>query len=443
MRRLLPLLVLLGLTVAACADDDTAVFPATSTTDQAVGTTGAATETSDAQSTTSAPTTTTATTAAPASSTTTTGPTTTAAPVPVTTHPGLPTALSRSLIPMSQIDESWVAVAYSADAIAPPEDGPTVIYLVSPQGDRYEVAAFEPDAVEPYHVGNIANGGTHVAVLGTDPSTLEGVVMSVDIASGARSVIRSVEGGASISTTLPTGRDVVVLHTTFSPTESNLEVYRTNGSLFADITSIPDQGPGLTWLYGLDGTYLLVGTPSGLHVYSNDGTLVRSLDTPAGYCEPVRWWDDSTILAACVPQAVLNAGGYYNVLWRIPIDGSPGTQLTADPPPGWDFVEFGHADAWRTSAGTMLQWWGDCAARGIQSLQPDGTGAWIALDPSGAPWIHAQAGDDLIVHTIEGCGDPYGPVYLLGTDGSLVQTLVPQLAGYQGVVSVAGMIPVP
>ncbi len=91
----------------------------------------------------------------------------------------------------------------------------------------------------------------------------------------------------------------------------------------------------------------------------------------------------------------------------------------------------------------VLQWWGDCAARGLQTLQPDGSGAWIAVEPSGAHWIHARVGDALVVHSIGGCGDPYGPVSLISPDGSLVRTLVPQVAGYQGVISIAGMVPLP
>jgi hypothetical protein len=48
-----------------------------------------------------------------------------------------------------------------------------------------------------------------------------------------------------------------------------------------------------------------------------------------------------------------------------------------------------------------------------------------------------------VIHSIGGCGDFSGPVSLIRTDGSLVRTLVPQIAGYRGVISIAGMIPVP
>jgi hypothetical protein len=440
MRRALLLISSLALVLASCGDDDSALFTATTAPGDVTTTTGAAPTTLSETSTTLAATPTTATVAPTTTATPTT--TTTTTTVPVTIHPGLPTALSRSVIPMEQIDQGWVAAAYSADTINPYTDGPTVVYLVSPAGDRYELASFPAGGPQADYVGNISNDGTHVAVAIYVPGGPSRVV-SIDIATGAQRDILAVESGLSIGTTLPTGRDVVVLHTTFNPTLDNLEVYRVNGSLFADIISRPNQAPGLTWLYGLDGTYLLVGEPNGLNIYSNDGTFVRTLDIPPGYCEPVRWWDATTILAGCVPQDVVDASGFYHVLWLIPLDGSPGEPLTAAPPVDWDLVEFGHADAWRANGQILLQWWGDCAARGIQVRQPGGTGDWLTVEPTGGHWIHAQAGNDLVIHSIDGCGDFSGPVSLIRTDGSLVRTLVPQIAGYRGVISVAGMIPIP
>ena len=435
MRRALLLICVLTLVVVSCGDDDAALFTTTTAAGDIATTTTP--PTTEGPTTTLAGATITTTAGAP----TTIAPTTSTTTIPVTTHPGLPSALSRSVIPLNQIDQGWVAVVYSADTISPHTDGPSVLYLVSPGGDRYEVASFPVGGPQADYVGNISNDGAHVVVTTHDPG-FQSRVVSIDIATGAQRDVINTESGGSIGTTLPTGRDVVVLHTTFDPTFDNLEVYRTNGSLFATIVSQP-SGPGLTWLYGLDGTYLLVGEPTGLNVYSNDGTFVRALNTPPGNCEPVRWWDTTTILAGCVPQDVVDSFGFYHVLWLIPLDGSPGERLTAAPPVGWDIVEFGHADAWRANGQIILQWWGDCAARGIQVRQPGGTGDWLAVEPSGGHWIHAQAGSDLVIHSIDGCGDFYGPVSLIRTDGSLVRTLVPQIAGYQGVVSVAGMIPVP
>jgi len=422
MRRVHPVICALTLLVAACGDGGTTATTAVATT-----------------TTTSAPTTT---------ATTSTITTTTLPLAPVTEHPGLPSALSRSLIPFGEVAQGWVAVLYSATSDDPWGDGttgPVVLYLVSPSGDRYEVVSFPQEAPQPYALGGLANdGGRVVAVVGTmlgpDPATS---VVSIDVATGAITEIVQVPSGARLGTTLPSGRDTVVDYSTFEPTDEYLQVYRTDGSLFAEIDTKGNDWPTYSWLYGLDGTQLIVSDGTSLRVMGNDGTFIRLLDAPAEMCDPVRWWDDHTILASCVPDAWFADGGYYHVLWLVPFDGSAPTRLTAEPDPDLDVVEFGFADAWRVGERTLLQWWGDCGARGIQVLQPDGTGEWLDLAVDGGPWIYAQAGDDLVIHATFDCGDMFGPVHLIRSDGTLVRTLVPHVEGYRGAIAVVGMIPIP
>ena len=72
--------------------------------------------------------------------------------------------------------------------------------------------------------------------------------------------------------------------------------------------------------------------------------------------------------------------------------------------------------------------------------------SWLNFDSAiagGSPWIYAQNGNSLIVHTIFGCGDHYGPVSLISSNGTLIRTLVPNISGYFGVTSVAAMTPTP
>ena len=64
-------------------------------------------------------------------------------------------------------------------------------------------------------------------------------------------------------------------------------------------------------------------------------------------------------------------------------------------------------------------------------LHPDGTAQFLDLGVTDGPWIYAQAGDNLVVHPIAGC-DSFGALSLIAPDGSLVRTLVPQVAGYRG-----------
>ena len=318
-----------------------------------------------------------------------------------------------------------------------------MLYLVSPAGNRYEVAAWPAGGPEAISVWSLSNNGAQIVVSVFDLADVSTDIVAIDVATGARSrVLDLLEGTqAEAGTTLPTGRDVVVARTT--PTDEALDVFRTDGSLWAAIDAGTADPPRFSWLYGLDGMFLVVGNGAGLEVYGNDGTYLRALGTPFDHCEPARWWDAGTILARCVDDAVWAANGYYHELWLVPLDGSAPAPLTAPTPPGWDVVEFGHYDAWPVGGQVLLQWWGDCAARGIQVLQSDGTGVGVGPGPDGAEWIVARAGGDLVVHSIMGCGDFYGPLSLVAADGSLIRTLVPRIADYEGVIDAAGMIPVP
>jgi TolB protein len=356
----------------------------------------------------------------------------------------LPAALPRTQIPTASIGPGWTAALYSANRVQPSwEEGPTVLYLVSPTGDRYEVAAWQAGGPEPWAVWNLSNSGAQILVTVWYPSDFHEEIVAIDVASGAQSTVLVVPEivWATAGTTLPTGRDVVVMRS--GNTTESLDVFRTDGSLWAAIAEDASARPDYSWLYGLDGMFLVVGDGSGLSVYANDGTYLRDLDTPFSVCEPARWWDASTVLARCIQDTVWAANGYYHELWLVPLDGSVPTPLTAATPANWDFVEFGHYDAWQVGGQVMLQWWGDCAARGIQVLQPDGTGAGIGNGPDGAEWIVARAGNDLVVHSVLGCGDYYGPLSLIRTDGSVVRTLVPRIADFEGVIDARGMTPVP
>ena len=321
-----------------------------------------------------------------------------------------------------------------------------MVYLVSPEADLYEIRAFTDSDPLVGAVEAFSNDGRRVYLQMVQRGTFERSVVSLSLETGLYRTVLDLgtSAYASLGSTMPTGRDVVVNRQDLPSNTDFLETYRTNGDLFGVVTSKVSFGPGFTWLYGLDGTTLVVGDAGpGLDVFQNDGTYLRPLDVPPGRCAPVRWWDSTTVLAACVPEWVVDIGGNYQVLWLVPFDGTEPTRITAMPPSNVDVVEFGHADAWRAGGQILLQWHGDCAARGIQRLATDMSVSGVAVEPTGMPWIHAQDGDDLVIHSIEGCGDFYGPVSLIRPDGSLVWTLVPQIAGFFGVTSVAAMIPTP
>jgi hypothetical protein len=450
MRRLTVLFALVTLVVGACGDDSES---ATTTFTGAVTTT--ATVSTMAPSTSETTTTTTlATTTTVEETTTTEEETTTTTLAPVTVLPGVPSAESRSVIPWGEVDDGWVVARYDATPADFSREGPWIIYLVDPSGTLYEIRAFDTSDAIVGELQGFANNGSHIVLEMIRRSDNERRAASLSLTSGLwRTVLPLPDAHSNLGTTLPTGRDVVIVRSDLGVSTDWIETYRVDGTLFASIASRPSGGMPYTWLYALDGMSLYVGDPDGdeIHEYANDGTLLETLNTGQldlvypGNCDPVRWWDTETILAACVPSNIEANLGSYQVLWLVELDGSSPTRLT-EIPANPDVVEFGHADAWRSGGTTLLQWWGDCGARGIQELGPGYSTSWLTIDPemtSGNHWIHAQAGTDFVVHTTFSCGDQYGPVSLIRSDGSLVRTLVPYIPGYFGVTSVAAMIPTP
>jgi TolB protein len=333
-------------------------------------------------------------------------------------------------------------VAYWADETRDPwTEGPHVLYLVSPTGDRYELAAWRPGGESLSEIGGISNNGTHVVATTFDPVDFSTAVVSVAIPSGRVTEVVSFPAGyVQAGTTLPTGRDVVVSHE--DPNDlTRLAVYRTDGSLWAEIDRRQTIW-GYPWLYGLDGTFLVITDANGLAVYDNQGSFVRQLDTPGGDCEPVRWWTADTVLARCVPFSLHQTLLWYNVLYLVPLDGSPAMAMTptpADP----QYADFGHADVWVVGGRTLLQAFGDCAAQWVERYAEDTSVDYVDMDVAGSPWIVTTAGDDLVVFSVFGCGDYYGPLDLVDVDGNHLRTLVPHINGYMGVTSAKGVTPVP
>jgi hypothetical protein len=448
MRRIVVLLTLLALVVGSCGDDGEGATTTTTSTTAPVTTTETSTTTTAVTTTTTLGTTTTV------EETTTSEETTTTTLAPVTVLPGVPSAESRSNIPWSQVDEGWVVARYDATHTDASRDGPWIVYLVDPAGTLYEIRAFDTSDAIVGELQGFSNNGRQIVLEMVRRSDLERRAASLSLTSGLwRTVLALPDAHADLGTTLPTGRDVVISRQDFGSGTDSLETFRVDGTPFATIATRPSMGRSYTWLYALDGMSIFVGDPDGdeIHRYSNTGPFVETLNTGQlalvypGNCDPIRWWDTNTILAGCVPPAVEAGGGSYQVLWLVELDGSSPTRLT-EIPVAPDVVEFGHADAWRAGGSTLLQWFGDCGARGIQVLGPGFSASWLAIDPampSGDHWIHAQDGDDLVVHTTFGCGDQYGPVSLIRPDGTLIRTLVPYIPGYYGVTSVAAMIPTP
>jgi hypothetical protein len=114
--------------------------------------------------------------------------------------------------------------------------------------------------------------------------------------------------------------------------------------------------------YSPDGTALAVAAPGGLQLVSNAGGLLRNLPVPGvgtkSACQPVRWWDATTILAIC------------DGLWLVPSGGATPTELTPVRKASFDL---GDIDAWQLPSGLYLQSLGACGTLELNKQASDGS----------------------------------------------------------------------
>ncbi len=378
--------------------------------------------------TTSTTTTTTSTTTTTVATTTVATTTTTMAPV--TVFPSLPAAESRSLVPWSDVGAGWVLALYSGSVY--PESGPTVLYLVSPDGILYEILAWEAYEPAPLVIDDWSPVQERALLrYGGFPNLHKGIRL-LSLESGDETSLIVVPESSEISARLtePTGSNI--LKYLDDGSEETLEVLYPDGAVYSLLTSQPsDSLVPLTWLSSAAGSPVVIGDADGLHVFSIRGDRLSDLDAPGEGCRPASWWDEETILASCIPRRVANAGGVYRQLWLVPLDGGVALNLTSVPAsPGED--DFGYLDAWRAGDQVYMQWTGGCSEARVDLLYGGGV---LPVQAEGQQQIIGVEGANLMLHMWDGCDELHGNVRLVSPDGEVLATLFPRFEGVYGVVS--------
>ncbi len=401
------------------------------------------TTTTDGSGTTTAPTDTTATTdTTVAESTTTTAPTT-AAPtttIPVTVHPRLPSAASGSLTPWGDVGAGWHVAIYDALDTTTWSPAPVVLYLVSPDGVRYEVANWTTDD-RPWEIEDARPNGSAVILVSTDPSTHDTVWTLLDTKTRSERVLISAgfpeQNHIRVEFTRPTGLNVVIYRN--DGTNEWLERRNTAGTLLATVYTQTVSGrDSLAWLYSEDGTKLLVQHHGGIAYIENNGTLIRETWVPPDRsCEPLKWWDSGTFLASCTGGPAVAPHDYYHQLWILKTDGTAGAALTSIPAGPVDIVEFGYTNAFKSGSTVLLQWSGDCSAGSPSVLGSGGLGTGIPMPwlSGGGAAITGVNGTQMGVHSWLTCGQEGGSLSMSTISGGFVANLIPLIGDSMGVLS--------
>lgn len=380
----------------------------------------------------------------------------------MTVDPYLPAASGRSQVPWAEVGPGWHVVLYDSSKADPTSEaevreGPAVLYLVDDSGVLYEVGVW-PAGSYPALVDATANSALIVRTGATVDDTLYEVV---DLLTGTVSDVYEVGWPESsyvntwphAALTRPTGANTVVLRSDGS--DEWLERRSPDGTVITTVYTQPlvEGERSLSWLYAPTGTSLVVAHHGGIAEVSNDGSTVNELWLPQDTrCDPVRWWDADTFLAACYGRGPASAPAdeygdpalWYGKLWLLETDGSGGVPLTEFPPYPPIVVDFGYSDAWPTATGTFLQWSGDCGASQVATLNPDGTGTFLdialpaGLIADGVAMVDI-VGDRMAVHGWQGCDASVGSLFTVDLNGGNLDVLVSAIGDARGVVDVVGL----
>jgi hypothetical protein len=299
-------------------------------------------------------------------------------------------AAGRPAVPWSRVGPGWVLAEYWNGRYAepgPPRSAPASLYLVSPAGGRYllyrtAVTSHPPTLID-------WSGDKARALLQT---AAPGGMEQVTLATGRVTPVRLPAQASVIGYTRPSGLNLLAWR---QLTGSRVELarYRLTGAL----TRVLGGGPDLAGAVdSADGTVLAVAAGHGLQLVSNSGRVIRTLPVPGAACSPARWWNATTILAAC------HRGDAAPQLWLVP--AGRGTARALTPPRGPHSPDLGDIGAWPLPGGLYLQGLGPCGTVQIFRQAASGSISLVSVPHTAGNnrVLTAHAGQ-LLVQAPTGC----------------------------------------
>jgi TolB protein len=344
-----------------------------------------------------------------------------------------------SAIPWSEVGPGWQVALWGPNAaVAPGTDSgdsseePTTLFLLDPSGGRYLVTTLP--APSEYTLSDWSGDGHRVLLLepgGTGGSTFD----EVDLTTGHIVHTVTESGEATALFTRPTGQSLLVWTPAIDQSPSLF--VRTSWSGAVELP-YPDSYPGLgqlatSFLPGLDGTQLVVGTSTGMALIDNDGTFVRAVGPAGRICTPTRWWDTTDFVASCLPPTTDPSGT--PSLWLVPVTGPAATQLTSPQPP-----DAGDMNGWRVGTTTYVQAAGACGTEYLARRNPDGSTSKVSV-PGAEESVQVVGahGSELSLLALLACGPGTSLFWFDPTTAAEMPLLGPAVNGG----SVSGALPYP
>ena len=332
-------------------------------------------------------------------------------------------------VPWAQVGPGWMLAVWTpvtphhpgsqhAPGGPTPETATTVLYLVSPSGDRYSITEFPP-AESARNLGGWSPDGSH-ALLNPKYGT-KGDTISIDLHTGARTVVprTNVPLDGMLSYTHD-GKGLLVSTDYDGNQPGTLKRIDMAGHEQFVYPTKDLGGAGQysgDYLESPDGTQVVLGTANlgnkivpradnSFVVMRDDGSIVRILPAPMSEatCSSTGWWTDGVFLARCTLE---NSAAQQ--FWKVPLDGGKPTALTALNPVEGRHPRFednlGNWSADELPSGILLSTSGACGSTFVSRLTPDGGTRRVHIPGVGdSVSLVGVSGDKLMVVGQAGCG---------------------------------------
>jgi hypothetical protein len=290
-----------------------------------------------------------------------------AAAAPAAAHSPAATGTGPAPVNWAAVGAGWSLAEYSGSSsgdVTPRHQGATLLYLVGPNGSRSTLYQW-PAGRTGWSLLDWSGDKTRALFGGPD-----GAVGQLVLATGTFTRFTLPAGTQAIGYSRPDGTAILATQQVMS-TDKVLR-YSLTGRLEQVLASGPSNADN-TAVYAPDGATLAVNGARTLELVSNEGRAVRSLPVPGNpTCQPVRWWNTSTILASC-----LAPGTTAPRLWLVPSAGATPTALTQQR--GSTGSDLGDINAWPLPSGTYLQALGACGVIFIAQQTASGAAATVPV----------------------------------------------------------------
>jgi TolB protein len=337
---------------------------------------------------------------------------------------GATTRATQSGGALTSVGAGWTLAEYSASTVVSGgtarKAGATTLYLVSPQGSKKTLYRWASSQTN-WQLLDWSGDKSRALFTGTTSN----IVGQLVLATGKFSTIQLPTGTVALSYSRPDGAAILGVQQNSSGVK--LLRFDLNGKLEQTLASGPANSTDKA-IYSPDGTTLAVNGAKALELVKNSGGVARSLPVPGSpRCEPVRWWNSSTILASC-----LATGHNAARLWLVPASGAQPTALTSQRT--GKGPDLGDINAYQLPTGLYLQATGACGVIFIAKQASDGSATTVTVPQTTGNdnQIVTAQGARLLVRAQTSCQSSTSLLWFTPSSNA-VQMLIKTPAGVEGV----------